>query len=76
MYFNVFLYILPLPGLLDSGWLGSLGSPGLHTLNYYSIVYVLQVVYAYSAYPSLCHCHTTDEPFSATDEPYSATGDP
>ena len=29
------------------------------------IVYLLQVVYAYSVYPSLCHCHTTDEPYRA-----------
>ena len=79
--FNVFLYcllvlyILPLPGLLGSGWLGCLplsGSPDLHTLINYattvSIVYLLQVVYAYSVYPSLCHCHTTAEPYLATGD--------
>ena len=66
------LYILPSPGLLGSGWLGCLslsGSPGLRTLNYYSIVYPLQVyMYAYSVHPSLCHCYTTDEPHLATGD--------
>ena len=47
-------YILPSPGLLGSGWLSCLslsGSPGLHTLNYCSIVCLLQVLYAYSVHP-------------------------
>ena len=67
MCFYVFLYclyILPSPGLPGSGWLGCLplsGSPGLHTLNHYNIVCLLQIVYAYSVYPSLCHCQTTDD---------------
>ena len=59
LYCLLALYILPSPGLLGSGLLLAIaglavfffissGSLGLHTLlNYYSIVYLLQVAYAY-----------------------------
>ena len=80
VFIDVFLYCLitcifclPALGLLGSGWLGCLplsGSFGLHTLNYYSIVYLLQVVYSCSVYPCAVPCHTIDEPYSTTGDLY------
>ena len=66
--YSVALYIFPLPGLLGS-WLSSFIWFTWLTYSYsIRIVYLLQVVYAYSVYPSLCHCYTTDEPYLATGD--------